>query len=295
MGGGAAASRRAGGRGGGAFQGRWSLLPTQRASLVERQQAAAEALLDCWGVLTRDAVNSRGVVGGFSAVYAELGRAEELGLVRRGYFVDGLGGAQFALPEAVDRLRAEQHVAPPDPSREPVVMLRASDPAQPYGTIIDWPERDGLPKPSRTAVAYVALRAGALLAHLNHAGKVLNVYEPDALPAIAAALAELVRSGRLDRIAIERIDGAPLASDHVAAFANTGFVRTPLGVQATTQTVSPDVRPGVRGASGSSPVNQPGTRGGDRLSGGGGKGPDVANPTHGRQGRYGHPHDPRQH
>jgi ATP-dependent Lhr-like helicase len=189
-------------------------------------------LLDCYGVVTARGVRTSGraIPGGFSAIYREMSRQEELGGVRRGYFVEGMGGAQFAMAEAVDRLRAVRELARNVP---PVIVLRATDPAQPYGTIVPWPERDDLPQQSRTATQYVALRDGELVATFSPSGKSLTLYVPDALPAVAHALTTMIERRRIDRIAIDTINGEQPTPEHVIAFAGTAFVRTPRGVRAT--------------------------------------------------------------
>ena len=123
--------------------GRWSLLPVATPAAdagpdaTRRLHAVAEQLLDRHGVLTRGAVVAERVPGGFAGVYPVLKAMEEAGRCRRGYFVDGLGGAQFAVPGAVDRLRTLTE-APPQPLTQ---VLAAGDPANPYGAALPWPER----------------------------------------------------------------------------------------------------------------------------------------------------------
>jgi ATP-dependent Lhr-like helicase len=242
------------------FQGRWSLLPAARASEDERIAAMSEALLDTFGIVTRHAVQARPVPGGFAAVYRALAVQEEIGQVRRGWFVEGLGGAQFALPEAVDRLRA---VREPTGGTPPAIVLRANDPAQPYGAILAWPDHHaGAATPRRDASSYVVLRDGELLATVSPSGRRLVVWERDALPEIARVLARLVEQRRVDRLALEQLDDGPLDADAVLAFADTGFVRTPRGVRATPTTVA-EVRETLRASR--------------RVRVG-----DVALPTHGR-------------
>ena len=116
-------------------------------------------------MVTREAVLAEGVKGGYAATYGVLKVLEERGQVRRGYFVAGLGAAQFALPGAVDRLRSAREVADPSctPSWSPPRWCSsATDPAQPYGAALDWPESPG--RASRTAGAVVVLRSGVPLA-----------------------------------------------------------------------------------------------------------------------------------
>jgi len=139
--------------------------------------------------------------------------------------------------DAVDRLRALRDAGPA--TGEQLVTLRANDPANPYGTILPWPEGQlGQTTPQRATSAYVILRGGELVAHLAPAGKRVILYAPDALPAVARELANLIRTRRVDRLAIESINGEPLASDQLAAFVGTGFVQTPRGVRATGSTVT---------------------------------------------------------
>ena len=115
--------------------------------------ALAGVLLDRHGVLTRAAARGEGVAGGFAAVYPVLRAMEESGRIRRGYFVTGLGGAQFALPGAVDRLRAFRDGVPE--GFPGAVVLAATDPANPYGVALAWPETEGA-RPQRAAGAFVS-------------------------------------------------------------------------------------------------------------------------------------------
>ncbi len=119
--------------------GRWSLTAPLFAARVDpsaRRRAQAELLLERYGILTRELVLAEGIPGGFSALYPELCQLETLGVARRGYFVEGLGGAQFALPGAVERLRSQ-----PAPEEAPPLLLAATDPAQAYGAALPWPPR----------------------------------------------------------------------------------------------------------------------------------------------------------
>ncbi len=170
-------------------------------------------LVERHGVVTREAVMAEGLVGGFSAVYGVLKVLEERGQVRRGYFVDGLGAAQFAVPGAVDRLRAARDtpdpVIRPDDVPDPVV-LASTDPAQPYGAALAWPATSG--RPARTASSLVVLRAGRPLVWFDRRGHHLVTF-PDALHDIAWArsLIDLVRAGRIKVVEIRKIDGEGLA------------------------------------------------------------------------------------
>ncbi len=204
--------------------GRWSLVSSLlelTPTPTERSYARTLQLLERYGVLTREAVLAEGVPGGFAAVYGVLKALEERGQVRRGYFVAGQGAAQFALPGAVDRLRSEREVAEPD-EVEPVV-LAATDPAQPYGGALPWPESAG--RPARVAGALVVLRAGEPVAWLDRRGHHLVTF-----PAAATddrwvdALVRLVKDGRVRSMEIRKIDGEPItASVWLTPLRTAGF------------------------------------------------------------------------
>ncbi|WP_435824314.1 Lhr family helicase [Microbispora amethystogenes] len=233
--------------------GRWWLLPAPADDGTQRAHAQAEVLLERHGVLTRGGVTAERLPGGFSAVYQVLRAFEESGRCRRGYFVDGLGGAQFALPGAVDRMRAmsspssrssssaglapEEDLwsipAPPPP--RPVVVLAAADPANPYGAALPWPERadDVTHKPGRKAGALVVLVEGALVLYVERGGKTLLSYgsEEDLRPAVQA-LAVSVRRGALGKLTVERADGAAITGSPLAeALEAAGFHPTPRGLR----------------------------------------------------------------
>jgi ATP-dependent Lhr-like helicase len=178
-------------------------------------------LLERHGVLTREAVLAEGAPGGYAGVYGVLRALEESGKVRRGYFVDGLGAAQFAVPGAVDRLRELRDAATRDPA---VVTLAAADPAQPYGAALPWPEGGG--RPARVVGAYVVLMDGILAAFLERGARSLATFgAPDVADRIADALASLVKDGRLRRIELMRIDGETAgASPLTDALREAGFV-----------------------------------------------------------------------
>ncbi len=188
-------------------QGRWSLTGSlfPAAEPAARRRAAAELLLERYGVLTREQVLAEGIPGGFSAIYPELSQLETLGVARRGYFVEGLGGAQFALPGAVERLRSL-----PDPEHERPLVVAAVDPGQPYGAALPWPATDR--RPQRVAGAYVVLSGGEPIVYLERGGRGLQtlVSIDDArLQSGLEELVEQVRAGRIKRVALERVDGAP--------------------------------------------------------------------------------------
>jgi ATP-dependent Lhr-like helicase len=201
-------------RGGAApqVQGRWSLTDSLFREAVDpgtRRRALAELLLERYGVLTREQVLAEGIAGGFSAIYSELTQLETLGIARRGYFIEGLGGAQFALPGAVERLRAQP------PRDEAAVLLAAVDPAQPYGAVLPWPARgDGVEgrRPSRVAGAYVVMLGGDPVLYLERGGKALQTLTAGDDPRLQRALQALVEgvgAGRIKRIALEKVDGQP--------------------------------------------------------------------------------------
>jgi ATP-dependent Lhr-like helicase len=209
--------------------GRWSLVAGPAGALgsgagsgaaarsTERLHSLSIALLDRHGVLTRESVNAEEVAGGFSAVYPVLRAMEESGRIRRGYFVHGLGAAQFALPGAVDRLRSMRESPADRPDAQVVYLLAASDPANPYGAALTWPRRgesDRRPL-QRAAGAYVALVDGAAALYLERGGHSLQTLpaanDPATGGAALAALRELVESGRLRELVITRIDGEPVA------------------------------------------------------------------------------------
>jgi ATP-dependent Lhr-like helicase len=169
--------------------------------------------------VTREAVVAEGIPGGYAGVYAVLRALEESGKVRRGYFVDGLGAAQFALPGAVDRIR-ELRDAPADASAH---VLGAADPAQPYGAALAWPENAG--RPARVSGAYVVLANGNAAAYLERGARTLLTFPAGSGGSWVDALASLVKDGRLRRIELARIDGAPAAESPFAeALRTAGFV-----------------------------------------------------------------------
>ena len=206
-----------------AAAGRWSLvapLLDPAPSPTETAHARAMQLLDRHGVLTREAVLAEGAPGGYAGVYGVLRALEESGKVRRGYFVDGLGAAQFAAPGAVERLR---ELREPDRTESIVLSLAAADPAQPYGAALAWPESAG--RPARTAGAYVVLADGALAAYLERGGRTLVTFDDAANSDWPDALAALVKDGRVRRIELSRIDGEPATSSpHADRLRTAGFV-----------------------------------------------------------------------
>jgi ATP-dependent Lhr-like helicase len=204
--------------------GRWSLAEGLRRpppAATERMHALARQLLDRHGVVTREAVLAEGLPGGFVGIYPVFRAMEDAGQVRRGYFVAGLGGAQFAHPGAVERLRSFRSPGSDEDVDAPVV-LAAADPAQPYGAALPWPANGG--RPARQAGAYVVLADGAPSAYLERGARTLVTFGADPSRWVDV-IASLVKDGRLKRIQLSRIDGRE-ASEHPAAAAlrTAGFV-----------------------------------------------------------------------
>ena len=207
--------------------GRWSRLPDRDPDPTRRTHALAEALLERHGVVTRGAVVAERAPGGFSAVYTVLKALEEAGRVRRGYFVEGLGAAQFAAPGAVDRMRAQR-----DEAR--AVVLAASDPANPYGAALGWPTQEGGHKPGRKAGALVVLVDGALVLYVERGGKTLLSFHDNAdlLSPAVDALALAVQQGALGTLTVEKADGeSTLTSPLGEALTAAGFRPTPRGLR----------------------------------------------------------------
>jgi ATP-dependent Lhr-like helicase len=188
------------------------------------------AQMDRYGVVTRGSVLTENTEGGFGAAYRALSSLEESGQCRRGYFVEGLGAAQFALSGAVDRLRSHQR----EPAEPQAVVLAACDPANPYGAALPWPDREGH-RPGRKAGALVVLISGSLIFYVERGGKTLLSFteDPTRLAPAAAALASSVQQGLLGKLTVERADGAHVfGSAHVsAALQDAGFRMTPQGLR----------------------------------------------------------------
>ncbi|MER5266049.1 ATP-dependent helicase [Actinosynnema sp. NPDC002837] len=217
--------------------GRWSLAVVPAVDATRRAHARAEAFLERHGVLTRGALDTERVTGGFSGVYRVLRAMEESGQVVRGYVVEGLGAAQFAARGAVDRLRAssrspgQEHVGTPD-----AVVLAAADPAQPYGAALAWPEPSGEGKhrPGRKSGALVVLVDGLATLYVERGGRSLLSFteEEDPLRAAAQALSRAVRDGWLGQLAVQRADGeVALGSRLAVILQDAGFRATPKGLR----------------------------------------------------------------
>jgi ATP-dependent Lhr-like helicase len=197
-------------------EGRWSLVRDRapsRPSPTEQATALARQLLHRYGLLTREAALAEALPGGFSNVYAVLRGLEETGRVRRGYFVSGVGAAQFAQPEALEMLRS---IREPADAAE-TLTLSAVDPANPYGTVLPWPWRG----PARVAGASVVLVDGVLAVYVGRSGRQLFVFLPSEEPertrmgrAVAQALARLARDGLL----VSEINGLAARGHPLAPF-----------------------------------------------------------------------------
>ncbi|QEE60586.1 ATP-dependent helicase [Salinibacterium sp. dk2585] len=218
--------------GGPNVSGRWSLV--RRAGgddTTVRGVAVAEALLERHGIVTRGAVMSEGIRGGFSLAYKVLSRFEESGRARRGYFVEGLGAAQFATGPTIDRLRSFA-VDPDAAPRLQAVPLAATDPANPYGAALPWPAHEGSHRPGRKAGALVVLVDGALVLYVEKGGKSTLLFddEPAVVDAAAAGLVAAVRASgrrtRVERVNGEFVVGTPLGD----ALTTAGFGVTPQGL-----------------------------------------------------------------
>jgi len=212
----------------GTVVGRWSLtapLFADAPSAGPRLRALAELMLERHGIVTRETALAEGIPGGFAAIYGELQNLELLGTARRGYFVEGLGGAQFALPGAVERLRS----MPREEGK--LLILAATDPANPYGATLSWPRLESQRRAARTAGAYVMLRDGEPLLYVERGGRgILRLAEltGEELAEGLAELAAAARDGKIEKLAVERLDGEPvIGSGMETALIEAGFRRQP--------------------------------------------------------------------
>lgn len=221
--------------------GRWALLPERDEDPTRRAHARAEHLLERHGVVTRGAVVSERVAGGFAGVYKVLSAFEDSGRCRRGYFIEGLGAAQFGTAGSIDRLRTFSEPASASGGKPEVVALAATDPANVFGAALPWPEADAERsghRPGRKAGAMVVLVDGALTVYVERGGRTLLTWSEDeeVLTPAVAALAEAAGRGALGRLTVEKADGQPLIGGggdtpirH--ALAAAGFVATPKGLR----------------------------------------------------------------
>jgi ATP-dependent Lhr-like helicase len=251
------ASRRSGAQT--QVQGRWSLTASifsgaaeGPAGAVERRRTLAELLLERYGIVTREQVLAEGIKGGFAMLYDTFVNLETLGICRRGYFIEGMGGAQFALPGAVERLRAGRHAIGSSGGEDPganTLVIAAADPAQPYGAALPWPKREGQERrPSRVAGAYVVMVEDEAVLYVERGGRGLLTLtnqsaagreqvgntaagiglEQDPVVRALTALAGAVRAGRVGKLALERIDGeAAIASELAKTLVELGFHTSP--------------------------------------------------------------------
>ena len=209
-----------------ATQGRWSLTVDLFGETPDRR-ALAELLLERQGIVTRDGVRAEGIQGGYGAVYGELRALETLGVCRRGYFVEGLGGAQFALAGGVERLR---ELRPRDDDEPEPLVLAAADPAQPYGAALPWPKRAS-GRAARVAGANVVMLGGEAALYVERGGRSLVPLrdpEDDWLRVALAALVDHVKRRGRKRLAVERFDGEPIGeTDAMPLLLEAGFLAGP--------------------------------------------------------------------
>jgi ATP-dependent helicase Lhr and Lhr-like helicase len=219
-------------------EGRWSLVADRTPAAVsptERATALAQQLLSRYGVITREVAAAEGIAGGFSAVYDVMKALEDAGRVRRGYFVSGVAATQFALPAALELMRTLKDT----PDDAEVVTLAATDPANPYGTMLKWPvtaETSAGRGPTRSVGAIVLMVNGLLAAYISRGARQLTVFVPEDDPqrsTVARALARrLARFGVEGGILIDEINGAPAREHALAPFlTEAGFVASAMGYQ----------------------------------------------------------------
>jgi ATP-dependent Lhr-like helicase len=241
--------------------GRWSLVPAPGGAAADRAIARGEAWLDRYAVVTRGSVMAEHTEGGFAAAYRMLTAWEDNGTVLRGYVVDGLGGAQFASREVIDRLREIEEDAVTDPGVP--VVLAASDPANPFGAAVPWPEvygaggdsPGGAGRPTRGAGALVVVQDGRLLAHLTRGGRSVLLFsrptpgegdgaggggagsaavaaDPADVQAVVTGLTALISAGRLSPVTVEKINGTEVMALGTAtrAWTEAGARFTPKGL-----------------------------------------------------------------
>ncbi|WP_207345599.1 crosslink repair DNA glycosylase YcaQ family protein [Arthrobacter sp. E3] len=222
--------------------GRWSLLPVADAragaaavaTATLRSHALAELFLDRYGVVTRGSVMNAGVPGGFGLMYKVLARLEEGGKCRRGYFIEHLGAAQFAVSATVDRLRTFSEDATLNPRSPQALALAATDPANPYGAALSWPPLDSGHRPGRKAGALVVMVDGALVLYVERGGRTLLCFSDDesAIALAAAALVRVVKRGAIDKMAIEKVNGTDVLGTPLArALMESGAYSSPRGVR----------------------------------------------------------------
>ena len=229
--------------------GRWQLIPQHPAEPTETAHARAEILLDRYGVLTRGSVTAEQTPGGFAATYKVLAAAEEAGSVRRGYFVEGLGAAQFTTSATIDRLREiaetleNQDAAPVGSAAPASIALAATDPANPFGAALDWPDPPvpegstaAKARPGRKAGGVVVLYAGQLLLYMERGGRTMLLYtqDPQLMNAAAEALVSALQQARTAKLAVQKVNGEPVLSHPFAEpLKAAGFRAVPSGLRFT--------------------------------------------------------------
>jgi ATP-dependent Lhr-like helicase len=190
-------------------QGRWSLVADLQPVIpapTPRATALCEVLLRRHGVLVREAVAPEPFTGGFTGIYPVLRAMEERGHIRRGHFVEGLGGIQFAVPGAVDQLRAQR-----DRTGGPPLLLAATDPANPFGSLLPWPELSG--RPSRAAGAWVVVRDGLLRVHVERGAHTLLCAADAGISDLEPLVQLAANAGGME---IRQIDGVAAAQHSLA-------------------------------------------------------------------------------
>ena len=218
--------------------GRWSALPEPELDPTIHARATAELLLDRYGVVTRGSVMAEQIMGGFGLMYKVLARLEEAGRCRRGYFIEHLGAAQFAVPATVDRLRSYSEDTQLAKAEPVALALAATDPANPYGAALPWPaQQDDAGtghRPGRKAGALVVLVDGALVLYVERGGKTLLAFSDDeaVLAAAGAALVGVVTRGAVDKLIMEKVNGHGILDTPVAAaLSSAGAYSTPKGLR----------------------------------------------------------------
>ncbi|WP_307096663.1 DEAD/DEAH box helicase [Arthrobacter sp. V1I9] len=218
--------------------GRWSALPQPELDPTIHARATAELLLDRYGVVTRGSVMAEQILGGFGLMYKVLARLEEAGRCRRGYFIEHLGAAQFAVPATVDRLRSYSEDSQLDKPEPVALALAATDPANPYGAALPWPalhdEAGTGHRPGRKAGALVVLVDGSLVLYVERGGKTLLAFSDDdaILAAAGTALVGVVTRGAVDKLIMEKVNGHGILDTPIAAaLSSAGAYSTPKGLR----------------------------------------------------------------
>ena len=214
--------------------GRWQLTPRPEAGATEAAHTRAEILLDRYGVLTRGSVVAEQTPGGFSGVYKVFAAAEEAGRIRRGYFIEQLGAAQFTASATIDRLR-DIAESLEDQRTETFTVLAAGDPANPYGAALDWPTlEESSARPGRKAGAVVVIRNGDLVLYMERGGRTMLLFTTDetVMSRTAAELTKRLRAAGTPRLAVERVNGAGVLQHPFGeALRRAGFDSSPAGLR----------------------------------------------------------------